>query len=216
MRKSLLILIFAATALFAATAEEQRILDAIGVIHEMKQLKERRIPPILFQRSAAIAIVPKTYKVGFILGGRHGRGILIAKRPQGGWGDPLFIELTGMSLGFQAGASKSDILIAFKNRAAIRGLINNKITLGVDVGVVAGGTGRDVGAGTDLFLKAKAISYAKSKGLFAGVALNGAVISIDPYANSRFYGRSIPVTDILNDYQINEPAIVERLRAALR
>ncbi|OQX73824.1 MAG: hypothetical protein B6D59_04395 [Campylobacteraceae bacterium 4484_4] len=216
IKKSFLILILSFTTLFAVTAEEQRVLEAIKVIGEMKHLKKGGIPPALFRQSEAIAVIPKTYRVGFIVGGRHGRGILIARDEKGRWGDPVFIELTGMSVGFQAGASKSDVVIAFKNRAAIRGLVSSKVTLGVDVSVAAGGTGRNVSADTDLFLKARAVSYAKSKGLFAGVALKSGVISVDTYANERFYGKNIPITDILNDYKIEEPEIVERLREALR
>ncbi len=216
MKKGLLILLLSLTTLWAVTAEEQRILDAIKVIEQMKGSKKSKIPPSLFRRSEAVAVIPESYRVGFIVGGRHGRGILIARNEKGVWGDPVFIELTGMSVGLQAGASKSDIVIAFKNRASIRGLISSKVTLGVDVSVAAGGTGTDVSADTDLFLKARAVSYAKSKGLFAGVALKSGVISVDERANERFYGRHIPITDILNDYRIDEPPIVERLRRVLR
>ena len=134
-------------------------------------------------------VVPDTIKAGLVLGGRRGHGLLSVKNPDGTWSNPSFVTLTGGSIGFQAGVQSADVVLVFRSDRGLDSIVNGKFTLGADAGVAAGPVGRNASTATDGQLKAEIWSWSRARGLFAGVALDGAVLSIDDAANEAVYGR---------------------------
>ena len=172
----------------AASREERRIADATDVIDQLLHIPEQSIPPSLLGRAYGIAVIPDVIKAGFIVGARHGKGVLVVRQADQTWSNPIFIKITGGSVGWQAGAQSTDIILVFKNRRGVEGITDGKLTLGADASVAAGPVGRHTEVATDLKLDAEVYSYSRSRGLFAGIALSGAGITIDKKANAAFYG----------------------------
>lgn len=173
---------------YAATKEERRVLDATDILDQLLRIPEQGIPTRLLARAHAIAVIPGVLKVGFGVGVRRGRGILVVRQSDNSWSNPAFITMTGGSLGFQAGAQSSDIILVFKNRSSVDSISQGKFTLGADASVAAGPVGRSAEASTDITFKSEVFSYSRSRGLFAGVALQGAGLTMDRKANAAFYG----------------------------
>jgi lipid-binding SYLF domain-containing protein len=134
-----------------------------------------------------IAIVPGLLKGGFVIGVRHGRGVLVVRDESGAWRAPVFITITGGSIGWQAGVQATDVVLVFKTKSSVQGLMNGKFTIGGDVAAAAGPVGRQAQAATDARLKAEIYSYSRSRGLFAGVSLDGSAIQMDPNATAVYY-----------------------------
>ncbi|MCB1875250.1 MAG: lipid-binding SYLF domain-containing protein [Chromatiales bacterium] len=175
-----------------AQVEDQRqiLSDAAEVLHEIQRIPEQAIPPRLLSRAGGIVIVPGMVKAGFLVGGAHGRGVVMVKNEGTGWSDPAFITLSAGSLGFQIGVQSTDVILVFKSSKSVENLANGKFTLGADANVAAGPVGRSAEAATDARLKSEIYSYSRSRGLFAGVSLEGSVLEIDAGANSAFYDSS--------------------------
>jgi lipid-binding SYLF domain-containing protein len=133
-------------------------------------------------------IVPDTIKAGLVIGGRRGHGVLSVKNPDGTWSNPAFVSLTGGSIGFQAGVQSADVVLVFRSDRGLESIVNGKFTLGADAAVAAGPIGRNAATATDGQFKAEIWSWSRARGLFAGVALDGAVVSIDDAANESVYG----------------------------
>lgn len=174
----------------AATKQEQRLADATDIIDQILRIPEQSIPPALLSRAYAIAVVPNVVKVGFGVGARRGKGVLVIRREDNSWSNPAFIALTGGSLGFQIGAQSTDIILVFKNRRGVENITSGKLTLGADASIAAGPVGRHGAVATDLRFKAEVYSYSRSRGLFAGIALEGAGVTMDRKSNAAFYGSS--------------------------
>ncbi len=202
----LLVLVLSFTSLQAGEAEDLKVLQAAKTLKELLHLPENAIAPLLFKEAHAIAIIPGAIKVGLLFGGQFGDGVICVKDENGVWGNPVFITLATGSFGFQFGASSSDLVIAFKTRKAVDGLITSKLTLGVDASLAVGSEGRDVGANGDIFLQQEVYTYARSKGLYAGVSLEGSSLMVDEAANMRYYGKAISPTDIFNNFQVTAPS----------
>ncbi len=175
---------------YAATQQEQRVADATDVLDQLLRIPEQSIPPTLLARAYAVAVVPNVVKGAFGLGFRRGKGILVVRNSDNTWSNPAFIALTGGSLGFQFGANSTDIILVFKTRKGVENIASGKLTLGADASVAAGPVGRYTSAATDIQFKAEVYSYSRSRGLFAGVALEGASVSMDRTSNAAFYGSS--------------------------
>ena len=186
---SLLIFLAFVTAMpaSAATKEERRVSDATDVVDQLLRIPEQSIPSALLSRAYAIAVIPHVIKVGFGFGARRGKGLLVVRQEDGGWSNPAFVSLTGGSFGFQIGAQSTDIILVFKTRKSVDGIANGKLTLGADASIAAGPVGRHTGVATDLSFRSEVYSYARSRGLFAGVALEGGGVSMDRKANVAFY-----------------------------
>jgi len=184
----LLIGLFATTA-FAGSKEDERARNAVRVLTDFQAIPESAIPDKLLDEARAIVIVPDTIKAGLVVGGRRGHGVLSVKNPDGTWSNPSFITLTGGSVGFQVGVQSADIVLVFRSDRGLESIVNGKFTLGADAGVAAGPMGRNASTATDGELKAEIWSWSRARGLFAGVALDGAVLSIDDAANEAVYGR---------------------------
>lgn len=177
----------APTLAFAAN-EEQKARDALRVLTEIQAIPESAIPDKLLDEARAIAVIPDTIKAGLVIGGRRGHGVLSVKNPDGTWSNPAYITLTGGSIGFQAGVQSADVVLVFRSDRGLESIVNGKFTLGADAGVAAGPLGRNAATATDGELKAEIWSWSRARGLFAGVALDGAVLSMDNAANQTVYG----------------------------
>lgn len=185
---SLLALSLATGAAIAGPEEDARATNALRVLNEVQAIPESAIPDKLLDEARAIVVIPDTLKVGLVIGGRRGHGLLSVKSPDGTWSNPSFVKITGGSIGFQAGVQSADVVLVFRNDRSLESIVNGKVTLGADAGVAAGPVGRNASAATDGQLKAEIWSWSRARGLFAGVALDGAVLQIDNDANQLVYG----------------------------
>src|ERR1700704_674759 len=175
----------------AGAREEGRLLTATEVLEEVQGMPDQQLPDALLSRAYGIAVIPDVTKVAFIFGGRHGRGVLVVRdKLNSPWSNPTFVSLTGGSWGFQAGAQSSDIVLVFTSKTGIEGVAGGKLTLGADASVATGPVGRQGSAATDMSFHAEIYSYARTRGLFGGIALDGSVISIDRSANASLYHKS--------------------------
>src|SRR5208282_4971457 len=187
IRKNIAALPFAAVLAAAAAVvnvahsgarEEGRLLTATEVLEEVKAMPDQRLPDTLLAHAYGIAVIPDVTKIAFIFGGRHGNGVLAVRdKLTASWSNPVFVSITGGSWGLQIGAQSSDIILVFTTRAGIEGLAGGKLTLGADASIAAGPVGRQVSAATDVSL-AEIYSYARTRGLFGGIALDGSVLGI--------------------------------------
>lgn len=177
-----------ATPAVAGTREERRVGDAADVLDQLLRIPEKTVPPALLQRAYAVAVIPDVVKVGFGLGARRGKGIIVVRQDDDSWSNPAFITLTGGSIGWQIGAQSTDVILVFKTRKGVTDISNGKLTLGADASIAAGPVGRHTEVATDLRFEAEVVSYSRSRGLFAGVALEGAGVTMDRKANAAFYG----------------------------
>ena len=180
--------LFVTSSAFAATREEKRVADAADVLDQLSRIPEKAIPPNLLSRAYAVAVVPNVVRAAFGLGARRGKGVLVVRQDDNSWSNPAFITLTAGSFGWQIGADSTDVILVFKTRTGVDGIANGKLTLGANASVAAGPVGRQTGVATDIVFKAEVYSYSRSRGLFAGVALEGAGVTMDRKANAAFYG----------------------------
>jgi lipid-binding SYLF domain-containing protein len=196
----------------AGAREEGRLLTATEVLEEVEGMPDQRLPDALLSRAYGIAVIPDVTKVAFIFGGRHGNGVLVVRDTlTSPWSNPAFISLTGGSWGFQAGAQSSDIILVFTTKTGIEGIAGGKLTLGADASVATGPVGRQGSAATDVQFNAEIYSYARTRGLFGGIALDGSVIAIDRSANAAFYGKSgVTATEIISGQAPAPPPTAER------
>ena len=183
----LLCLLIPAAALPAQAQEIGRIAEATLAFQDIMAIPDKTVPEYLLQDAAGIAIIPRVVKVGFIVGGEYGKGLLLVKDEKGSWSNPIFITLSGGSIGWQLGAQSADVVLVFKTRRSVDSALTDNLTLGVDVAAAAGPLGRRARASTDMQLKAEIYSYSRSRGFFAGLSLDGALIQIDDEANAAFY-----------------------------
>jgi lipid-binding SYLF domain-containing protein len=205
MKRALALLVLAAVlatpwaAAAAPNEQREKVLLASAILDEIMKIPETGIPPSLLANAAGIAIIPNVLKVGIVVGGRFGSGILMLRNSQGQWSNPSFISLAGGSFGWQIGAQSTDVILVFKSKRSIEGIMNGKFTLGADAAVAAGPVGRSMEGATDTTLRAEILSYSRSRGLFAGVSLQGSALQIDDTANAAYYGHEgISARAILN------------------
>jgi lipid-binding SYLF domain-containing protein len=169
-------------------APEKTLAKAIEVLAETEQSMKTGIPEHLMAKAEGVVVIPDTVKAGFIVAGRGGHGVALVRGKDGLWGDPTFVNLGGVSFGPQLGVQATDLVLVFKNKKTLERILDGKgkITLGVDAGVAAGPVGRRAEAGTDAQFKAEVLSYSKTRGLFAGVSLDGGVLDHADAANRAF------------------------------
>jgi lipid-binding SYLF domain-containing protein len=192
-----------ATATYSVTAqsdEARRIAEAITVLSEIMDAGDQSVPRSIMQKAEGIAVFPSLLKGGFIVGGQRGRGILSARDPKtGAWSSPAFLTITGGSIGAQIGGQAVDLLLVVQNRRGLEQLVGNQFKIGADASVAAGPVGRDASAATDIQMRAQILSYSRTRGLFAGVTINGSTIRQDRDANDRFYGMGYRTGQIVFD-----------------
>jgi lipid-binding SYLF domain-containing protein len=196
MRFTRLVSLLATAALLCAVAgsagaaeEADRIEATADAFKESMSIPEKGVSPMLLRNAYAIAIIPGVVKLGFVVGGRYGKGVLAVRTAGGEWSPPSFVTLAGGGIGWQIGAQSSDIIMVFKSKRSVEGITRGKFTLGVAAAAAAGPVGRNAEAATDIQMKAEIYSYARSRGVFAGVSLEGGALRIDDGANAAFYGR---------------------------
>jgi len=177
--------------------EHERAQNAANVMTEIMGIPEEGIPNDLMARAEAIAVIPHMLKGAFGFGGEYGKGLVSHRMDNGRWSAPAYIKIGGGSFGFQLGAQATDLVLVFTSRDGFKGLMDGKVKLGADAAVAAGPVGRTAQASTDVLLKSPVLAYSRSKGLFAGIALDGAVVTIDDSANKAAYGREMTPEDIL-------------------
>jgi lipid-binding SYLF domain-containing protein len=214
---SLLALLIAAGAVRAQEEEVATVESATEVLQALAAVRLKGIPPALLHDAKGVAVLPHVVKVGLVVGGRFGRGVLLVRGPDGCWSNPVFLTLTGGGIGGQVGIQSTDLVLVFKTRNGLDRVLQGKgqLTLGADVGVAAGPVGRQAEAGTDAQLKAEIYSYSRSRGLFAGVSLEGAGLLVDRDADEAFYGlRGGRPDDVLALRGVPVPA-AERLKGQL-
>lgn len=196
----LMLMFFVSNPVKAGGEEISRVEASTEVFTEVMAIPEEDISDSLMQDTYGIAVIPGTIKLGYILGGRHGRGIMVVRTKEGKWSAPCFVALTGGSIGFQAGVQSTDIILVFKNRRGLDDIMWGKFTLGADAAVALGPLGRQAELGTDVMFEAEIYSYSRSRGLFAGLAFEAAALQIDDDANAGFYNaRPINPNDIFNN-----------------
>jgi lipid-binding SYLF domain-containing protein len=150
---------------------------------------DESLPRAILEKAEGVAVFPSLIKGGFIVGGSRGRGILSVRDAKTGqWSSPAFLTITGGSIGAQIGAQAVDLVLVVQNRRGLEQLVRNQFKIGADASVAAGPVGRDASASTDIQMRAQILSYSRTRGLFAGVTLNGSTIRQDRDANDRFYG----------------------------
>ena len=211
---SVAVLFVAQTAsgkVYAQDISNRRLAEAAELIQAFTANDDDAIPAELLQRARGIAVIPNVFRGGFILGGRRGRGVLAVRQNNGVWSNPAFVTLTGGSIGWQIGAESTDLVLIFANDNAVKNIASGKFTLGGDATAVAGPLGRH--ATIAVTFRAEVYGYARSQGLFAGAAFEGARLDIDEATNESFY--IDPRAQALRDQTDATPANARRFLLAL-
>ena len=180
---------------FSQAKQEEKIVASTKVLKDFSEMKEN-IPKKLFEITEGMIIIPKLINAGFVVAGKRGKGIATVKLADGSWSDPVFVTITGGSLGFQVGIQSVDLVLIFKNNETLENIGKGSFTLGGDISVTAGPVGRNSTASTDYKMEAEVYSYSRSKGLFAGISLSGSAIDIDEKSNEAFYGNDKEAKEI--------------------
>jgi lipid-binding SYLF domain-containing protein len=167
--------------------EQEIVENATTVFDQMMSLHVKAIPQALLADAEGVAIIPNVIKGGFVIGARHGKGVLLIRDGQGVWDLPVFFSLTGGNVGWQVGVQSTDLILVFKTRRSVNGILNGKLTLGADAAAAAGPVGRKAAAATDGRLQAEIYSYSRSRGLFAGVSVDGSVLRVESDLNTAYY-----------------------------
>jgi SH3 domain-containing YSC84-like protein 1 len=174
-----------------------RIQNATRVFQEIMSTPDKGIPDEILESAKCIAIIPGDVKFAFIFGGNYGRGVATCHTAHG-WSAPVFVAVDGGSVGYQIGGSSTDLVMIFMNDHALQSLLGDKFKLGAEATVAAGPVGRHVAAGTDIRMSAEILSYSRSKGIFAGVSLDGAVVQADKSGDHAMYGDDVDRHEILS------------------
>jgi len=185
---TILTLAAGAPAAHASAKTDQRLDESRRVFESFANLSEQAIPSWLLERSYGVVVIPRVIKGALGFGGRGGAGVMAVRNPDGSWSNPVFVYLAGANFGFQVGVQSTDLVLVLMSRQSVEGIAGGKVTLGADASVAAGPVGRTAAAATDATLKAQVLSYARSEGLFAGVALDGTIIAVDDKSNATAYG----------------------------
>jgi lipid-binding SYLF domain-containing protein len=188
-------------ATFAADREikvDDRLDASADTLADMMKASDKGIPQDLLDKARCVVVVPGMKKAGFIFGAKYGRGFAVCRRHSGsGWGAPAAMRVEGGSVGFQIGASETDIVLLVMNDGGMKHLLSDKFTIGGDATAAAGPVGRGVSAQTDAMMNAEMLSYSRSRGLFAGISLEGATLRPDEETNKELYGRDATNREIL-------------------
>jgi lipid-binding SYLF domain-containing protein len=179
------------------TEQAERIHDSLKVLTELNATPDNAIPKHLLERADAIVVIPSLVKGGFIIGAKHGKGIVsVRDRATNSWSAPAFVDMTGGSIGWQIGVESVDLVLLVMNQDGVSQLLDDRFTVGGSLGVTAGPVGRNADASTNPGLDAGILAYSRSKGLFAGATLEGASLRMDKSDNQDFYGTSSTLREI--------------------
>jgi lipid-binding SYLF domain-containing protein len=198
----------------AQEKQKEKIVKSTAVIKTFSNMQEN-IPAELMRRAEGIVIVPNLINAGLGIGGKRGKGVAMVKNENGTWSNPIFITITGGSIGFQAGVQSVDLVMVFLDRNTLENIGTGDFTLGGDISVAAGPVGRSSSANTNYKLEAEVYSYSRSRGLFAGISLNGASLAVDTAFNNAFYKSDASVQDIFSATKSPDPSVTT-LKAAVK
>jgi lipid-binding SYLF domain-containing protein len=207
---------FANSSIAGPAREEVRLQTATQVLEEVQAMPDQRLPDTLLAHAYGIAVIPNVTQIALIFGGRHGNGVLTMRDTLNSpWSNPVFVSLTGASGGLQVGMQASDIILVFTTKSGVDGIALGKLTLGADASVAAGPIGRQATAATDVSL-AEIYSYARTRGLFGGIAIDGSALAIDKSANRAFYGKpDVTASEILSGSAPTPPETAQRFLSRL-
>jgi SH3 domain-containing YSC84-like protein 1 len=195
---------------------DKRIRDSAAVLQEIIGVgSDKGIPQDLIEKAQCVGVIPSLKRAGFIVGAKYGKGVVICRLPAGGWSAPEIVRVEGGNIGFQIGAGETDLVFALMNHHAMGRLEADKFTVGADAAAMAGPVGREAEAKTDVTAKAEILSWSRSRGVFAGVTLNGATLSPDKDDNRALYGPDETAHTIL-DGTAKPPAAAQALYDELR
>lgn len=198
-----------------ANGAADRLKEATAVLSEVMEIPDRAIPQDLLARAECVVVVPGMKKGAFIVGGKYGRGFFSCRKPNGrGWSAPAGVRVEGGSVGFQIGGSETDVIMLVLNRRGAEKLLSSKFTLGGEGTVAAGPVGRSASAQTDAFMQAEILTWSRSRGAFAGVALTGATLRPDEEANRELYGKKLTNRQIVTG-NVAVPAAAQPLISLL-
>ena len=201
----------------AQKREEERLKDAGEVLTEILNIPDN-IPQDLLDKAECVVVLPSVKKLAIGIGGSYGRGVMVCRSGEhftGPWGAPAFYALEGGNIGFQLGGQATDFVLLVMNPRGARSLFHSKVKLGADAAAAAGPKGRSAQAATDVVMKAEILSYSRSKGLFAGVSLEGSTLRSDGGANQNLYGKKVDAEDILAKHAVGTPAAGSQLVSLL-
>jgi lipid-binding SYLF domain-containing protein len=208
----------APSVLSAAPSEEsKRITESIAVLEGLTSTPDSAIPKYVLDRAEAVVVIPTLVKGGFVVGAEHGRGVMsVRHRRTADWSPPIFVKLTGGSIGWQIGLQAIDLVLVVMNRDGVDDLLRSEFTLGGNASVAAGPVGRSAEASTDALMGAKILAYSRAKGLFAGATLEGSSLRSDDDAIRRFYGREVSAEALAERTDMpNAPVAARQWRLAL-
>ncbi len=214
------IVLLAAPSLFAGTGDNRadelkRLKRSTEVFTEIMGTPDKGVPEELLDKCECVAIVPGMKKGGLGIGGRYGKGIVMCRRPGRRWSAPSFMTIQGGSFGLQIGFTQIDLVMLIMNRKGMDKLVGDKFTVGADATAAAGPVGRHTSAETNIRLDAEILTYSRAKGLFAGIALDGAVVKQDKDDNADFYGKPMDARQILLEGMVDMPPEASALARAL-
>jgi len=208
--------VLSAGMLLAGESAASRLKASAEVMKEVLATPDKAIPKELLQSSQCVVIVPGMKKAAFVIGAKYGKGFLLCRQASGiGWSAPAAIMVEGGSFGFQIGGSETDVVMLVMNKGGVEKLLSSKFTLGADASVAAGPVGRSSSANTDLQMHAEILSYSRSRGLFAGIALEGATLRPDEGANKELYGSAITNREIVTGTKTKKSAAGTNLTVAM-
>jgi lipid-binding SYLF domain-containing protein len=193
-----------------------RAAESARVLTEIMNIPENSIPEELMARAHGLTVIPHVVKGAFGLGGQWGKGLMSQRQEDGSWSTPAFVEIGGGSFGLQIGVQASDLVLVFTDESGIKGLLKSKLKLGADASASAGPVGRKAEVGTDAAFRSGVFTYSRSKGLFAGISLDGSVISIDDSANRKVYGKEVTGEQILLSNRVKPNATVQPFLTSLQ
>lgn len=196
--------------------ERDRAQKAAVAFQEVMSAPDQGVPQELLDRAHCVAVFPSVKKGGFIVGGQYGKGLISCRRAQGSWGSPAYFTIGGGSFGLQIGGQAVDLVLLVMNKSGVDGLLQDKFEIGAGAGVSAGPVGRNTHVSTDVLLKSQIVSYSRSRGLFAGLELKGAVITQDKEANKDVYVQALSAREILVDGKARTPPTIRVFPQSLR
>jgi lipid-binding SYLF domain-containing protein len=208
-----LAVVFASTALLAQSKEQERLENAGVVMQEILDVPEN-IPQDLLEKAECVIVVPSLTKVAVGIGGSYGRGAMVCRSGEtfnGPWGAPAMYAMDGGSVGLQLGAESTDVVLLVMNKRGVDALLGSEVKLGANASAAAGPKGRTVEASTDASMRAEILSYSRSRGLFAGVSLEGTSLRSDDDATAEVYGRKLTARSIVTGKGVSVPASGRRL-----
>ena len=194
----------------------ERAQKAAKAFDEIMGAPDQAIPQELLDRAQCVVVFPGVKKGGFIVGGQFGRGLASCRRPGGSWGSPAYFTIGGGSFGLQIGGQLVDLVLLVMNKSGLDGLLQDKFEIGAGAGASAGPMGRNTHVSTDVLLKSQIVSYSRSRGLFAGLELKGAVIMQDSESNKEIYDRDISAKEIIIAGKVRTPATIQAFPQSLR